>query len=313
VNVSYIDQIKNCLQASIDAGLNAILISPPGWGKSKMAFESARSLYGDQVLFLELSPSTPPEVVEGAIDLAALREGRLARNIERTPYDPSVKLVILDELWRANEVVFDLLLHATQPVTRVSPPVFWGTSNFISRDKRFDALRDRFALWLWLEPVFTRDAILDSLDLALTPPGEPVMETAEARERAFQLAEQAIGSGFGVNPRIFGYWVRVFERCPNPLDALLYCYPLEGPDQASRWSEVISAIADPEAAAVQGFMATVELRLKDLDGMSRHDGIALFGELVAEAERALGGYEKGKEAVEVLKKRFLDYVAGGKS
>jgi len=309
----YVDQIKTVLQASIDAGLNAILISPPGWGKSRMAFESAVALYADRVLFLELSPSTPPEAVEGAIDLAALREGRLARNIARTPYDPNVKLVILDELWRANEVVFDLLLHATQPVARPNPPIFWATSNFISKDKRFDALRDRFALWLWLEPVFTRNVIRDSFDLSLTPPGEPVMGVDEARERAFQLAEQALGSGFSVNPRVFGYWVRVFERCPNPLDALLYCYPLDSSEQATRWSEVVAAIADPEAAAVQGFMATIELRLNDLDGMSRHDGIALFGELVAEAERVLGEYEKGKVAIEALKRRFLEYVSGGKA
>ena len=308
-----LQDVTDLFQGSIDTALNAVIVSPPGWGKSEMAYKTAVSIYGeDSVLFVEIAPSTPPEAIEGPVDIVALREGTFVRRRDRTPYDQSIQVVILDELFRANELLLDSLLHATQPVVRDHRPIFWGTTNFISREKRFEALRERFALWLWWSPTFTRDCIISDLALGIRRPRKtPVMTEQDAAEAAFAVAEVAIQNGFSVSPRLWKHWYKIFSFCEQPYTVLRFAYPSATAEEAAKWNEIVESISDPETAAINSFLITFNARVGDIQKMPRDAGIVAYGELVASAERSLLRFgERGTEVIEMIKQRFLDYVAG---
>ena len=103
---------------------------------------------------------TPPEALRGAYDPAALLNGRLERVVAGTPYDPTARVSILDEVFRANEVVFDTMLDVLDRLDAkpAQAPVAWATANFVAQGERVEALLDRIALWLWISP--------DAMDVA---------------------------------------------------------------------------------------------------------------------------------------------------
>jgi len=149
----YPKEVKKLLIASLVSGINTVIISEPGWGKTEMALTTAQNVAPDGTVFIELDPSTPPETIKGTYDPAKMLDGKLERIITGTPYDPQAKIVILDEVWRANDVVFDALIHATAPklVSPLERPIFWGTANWVNKSERNAALRDRFGLYMFLE------------------------------------------------------------------------------------------------------------------------------------------------------------------
>src|SRR3990167_7020166 len=153
---AYIGDIRDTLIASALSGHHVILLSAPGWGKTNVAVEVAKAIAGDNHVFIGLDSTTPPEAMSGMIDPAAILDTppRLEKVIKGTPYDPNARIVTLDEIGRASEIVFDMLLHVLQPY-HVDPdhaPSVWATSNFAPSGDRQEALRDRFALWMWVSP-----------------------------------------------------------------------------------------------------------------------------------------------------------------
>ena len=308
-----LQDVTDLFQGSVDTALNAVIVSPPGWGKSEMAYKTAVSIYGeDSVLFVEIAPSTPPEAIEGPVDIVALREGTFVRRRERTLYDQSVQIVVLDELFRADELLLDSLLHATQPVVRGHQPIFWGTASFVPREKRFEALRERFALWLWWSPTFTRDCIISDLALSIRRHnGTPVMTEQDAAEAAFAVAEVAIQNGFSVSPRLWKYWYKIFTFCEQPYSVLRFAYPSATAEEATKWYEIVKSVSDPETTAINSFLTTFNARVADIYKMPRDAGIVAYGDLVASAERSLSPFgERGAEVIGMVKQWFLDYVAG---
>lgn len=151
----YTQEFKSVLAASAVSGLHTMSISEPGWGKTEMIRQAALGVCGQEngVVMVNLDPSTPPEVVRGAYDPAKLLNGELSRIVVGTPYDPDAHIIILDEIWRANDVVFDALIHATsqKALDPRKHPVFWASANFVGKSERSEALRDRFGLWVWLQ------------------------------------------------------------------------------------------------------------------------------------------------------------------
>jgi MoxR-like ATPase len=138
------------------ANQHAIVLGAPGWGKTAVGRALAAQLAPapEAVTFVRVDPSTPPEVVRGACDPAPLLAGRLEPVTSGTPYGPGCRLAILDEVFRANEMMFDALLDVLdrQDAAPGHPDSVWTTANFVAAGERVEALRDRFALWLWLSP-----------------------------------------------------------------------------------------------------------------------------------------------------------------
>jgi len=293
---AYPKVIKEVLTTSAVSGENAMLLSSPGWGKTEMALQTALGITKskDNVIFLELDPATPPEVVRGSYDPAQALQGKLVRMLENTPYDPKARIVILDELWRANDVLFDALVHATSnkmanPVTK---PVFWGTSNFTGKAERVAALQDRFAIWYYLS---TPDLEIKSIvsahlndgdpqnvdgDWAIDLPelktiesvrqAKPSQSTVDAiQEILYSLADEAMHQSFSINPRRIVQWTAMVYRMgvletgksdftDIPMRArriLRWAYPCPDANTASKWAEVSRVMEDSIGAAIEAYRA----------------------------------------------------------
>ena len=82
---NYPEQVRSVLTASALAGVHAIILGPPGWGKTSLALACARALGGlGGYVVIRLDPATPPARIQGAYDPAAILQGRLERVLEGT-------------------------------------------------------------------------------------------------------------------------------------------------------------------------------------------------------------------------------------
>lgn len=159
---SYVKDLQRVLTASAVSGANAAIIGPPGGGKSDILGLSADLCSEGASTFVELAPSSPPAMVEGMFNPATLMAAMRGQQIEvldrltrGTAADSQYRFVVLDELFRASEPVFDACLHLLDPKRHKAADqgrVFWATSNFSLTDERTEALRNRFPLWAHITP-----------------------------------------------------------------------------------------------------------------------------------------------------------------
>ncbi|MGW8177825.1 MAG: AAA family ATPase [bacterium] len=349
--------MKDLMQVNVEAVLTAILlsktngmlVSEPGWGKTKMAYFAAKQICSgeNEVPFIPLSPSAPPEVIEGPVDVTALKEGRFERNKSGTPYDPNAKIVILDELFRSNEVVFDLLLHATNDVTRTDAPVFLGTSNWIVKSQRTEALVDRFAVWYYFEPLSISPVdVLEAGDVRTWTFDVPDFKTIEdvravpmtddnrkAVIDAIDLLIDTIGNeGFKVNPRRVEAWGNLlfrsavhstggngFSSLPDEAFRVLkYAYPATDADTYRQWQTVAGCMTDAAGVALEEVMAIVMKKIKDVqDANGTHQKTVMMSELGQVLAESLDELEKFKgdpRVADAEKKfrRWFKQAAAGK-
>jgi hypothetical protein len=187
-------------------------------------------------VFLPLDPSTPPERLLGAYDPAQMLNGQLVRIENGTVYDPNGKIFVLDEIFRANDIACDILLHAIEDKfsSLATRKVFIGTSNHIGKAERVEAFRDRFALWMIFNPEIgsgdVSNAYLNSLihngsnpvdtDWAKDLPAwddilkirslKPTQKSADViTDMVKTLASEAKEAGFPVNPRREVQWTEL--------------------------------------------------------------------------------------------------------
>lgn len=314
---NYVTNLHDIFMGSALAGQNTMTISAPGWGKTEMALQSAKAIAGDNgSVFVELDPSTPPEVINGAYDPAEMLNGRLTKIVTNTPYDPNAHIVILDEIWRANDVVFDALVHATnnKRIDSRVRPIFWGTSNFVGKAERTEALRDRFALWLHV------DGDMDSADIVTahltngngideawgknmpswdecvrihyTSPSARALEAIKDTIEA--LTQEAGVAGFSVNPRRVVQWGEILHRVstfhygsedytsihPEAGKLLKFAFPCATKPEAQKWSQVAMAIADRVGSAIESYRAIAVEKFRQVASQkSMSDKTALVSEL----------------------------------
>lgn len=327
---SYPNTIKSVFIASALSGNNAMVVSPPGWGKTEMALQGASKVSGgnEGVIFLELEPSSPPELVKGTYDPAQVLQGKMVKLLDNTPYDPRARVVILDELWRSNDIVFDALVHATnnKQVDPFTKPVFWATSNFVGKSERTEALRDRFAFWLHIEPdsLSAKDVMKSHINNGHTsdegwandfPSWDECVKIRQSQISddaaecvcilGEQLAAEAEKEKFIVNPRRLTQWTEILARLSVyysgttsfttvPMEAskiLRYAYPCVDATTSIRWQKVAAAVSDVVGTAIEEYKAMALNKFEDVvKASSSSDRTRLVTDLgvaLAEAQTTL--------------------------
>ena len=341
----YVEDIEMALIASAVSGKHGLLIGAPGWGKTAIAVSMAGQIaQKDEWTFTRFATSTPPEEVTGPIDpAAALRTPpAIEYNIEGTPYDPNARLSVFDEVFRPSDVIFDIFLDLLdrQDVGIDVAPTIWGTSNFIVKSERTEALRDRIALWVWVVP--------DELDVTSVigvhmnrdynqrlemVNGRPIPTMAEIdairKSKPTQNAIDTVTSylevlsteskkgGFRVNPRRLEQWSSIvyrttmylnggdsdFDSIPEDMGIVMkYAYPCFDKNKWIEWQEIASSVADPVAAAIETVTkdAYAEFKRVQRSGGGKYEMAEELGKVMAKAERNFASVTKKKNDKRVI-------------
>ena len=144
----YVNELRDLYLASMISGLNSVSIGAPGWGKTDIALSMLMDIFPDEFSVLRVHPATPPEEVEGANDTEILlKESRLVKNVVGTPFDPSNKAVLVDEIGRCSKVLVGVFMKLLDRKDMVNAPPVLSTSNFMPKSVESEALLDRIALW----------------------------------------------------------------------------------------------------------------------------------------------------------------------
>ncbi|MHC4748290.1 MAG: AAA family ATPase [Planctomycetota bacterium] len=333
----YVHEVRDVLIASVMSQKNAVLLSAPGWGKTRIAkrlSEEIAAEYGS--FFIRLEGSTPPQVVKGMVDPAkALQDPpEFILKQEDTPYDKRAQIVVLDEIFRPSDPVFDSLVDVLDrhDVNPDDAPVVWGTSNFVVKNQRTNAVIDRVALWLWVTPqtMEVEDFIQHiayrkrGTDLAVPTNGVPLptwedvikVRSYEPSEKTVKvitsllstLAAESAVAGFDVNPRRLTHWYDLvyrytawlegsadFELVPAQAATVLrYAFPTLTEEDWRKWDQVARSVGDPILAALDSATNQAYDAFKDImkTGMSPSESAAELGKILAQVQSTMKHLEK---------------------
>lgn len=331
--------LETVVSAALVSHQNMMVICPPGWGKSKMAYwMSVRSAEKAGTVFVPLSPSTPPEKITGPVSIEALKQGKLEYSVTGTPYDPNASIVVLDELYRSSDVIFDMLIHRTNDIVdHDNQPVFLGTSNWTAKSERTEALRDRFALWYYFEPDgVDSEAIIRAMDISTWAFNVPsIKEAKEIRAipiptvsldaiiKAVDNLQDAIGNEkFEVNPRRVEAWREIlfrfsvyktgqaaFKDVPaEALRVLKYAYPAKDAAEMRKWAGLASTVVDVVGSKIEAYVQEAKKKFlkvaKEADPNQRAQFMADLGATLADSETELDKLGEGDDRVEQAKATF---------
>ena len=338
---SYVKDIELALIASAVSGKHALLIGAPGWGKTAIARSMAIQIAPEnEWTFTRFATSTPPEQVTGPIEISAVMDvdnPRVEYNVEGTPYDPRARLSIFDEVFRPSDVIFDILLDLLdrQDIELDTAPTIWGTSNFIVKSERTEALRDRFALWVWVVPdeidipqiidvhmkreynqriemVNGRSipSIADIDDIRKSKPGDKAIGAVSGYLEVLS-AESAKG-GYPINPRRLEQWSAIVYRTsvylldgetnfstvpPDIGKVMKYAYPCFDKESWIKWQEIASSVSDPVGTAIETVTNAAYDKFRSVHsrGASKFEMAEELGKVLSSAERDLRKLVKGKD------------------
>ena len=325
---AYVQDVRDALVASIVSAEHALLIGAPGWGKTAIARRVAERVTDGEYVFLRLDGSTPPEKVAGMPDPAKLLASPPTIEYMKsgTVYDLDARAIILDEIGRPMDAIFDILLD---PLNRVDidpddAPVVWGTTNFMPSSDRTEALRDRIAMWIWVNPgqINVGDIVaahLDGLGNGLQidgklPTWKEIEEIKKARpgnkarsavsDLIEMISQEASQSGYVVHPRRISQWSRIlfrtgmywtgsddFDVVPKQASKVLqYCWPTLSQEEWNSWREIAEVAGDPVGTAINEVLSMSYNRFKqvrDAGGSGRAAASIQLGEALANAQRSL--------------------------
>ena len=324
---NYVNDIVDLLIASAVSGTHAILIGAPGWGKTAIARQAAERMSGGAYSFTRVDPSTPPEVLRGAFNPAAILEGRLERVVDGTPYDPACKIGIIDEIFRGSDVLFDAALDVLDRQDVLNAPPMWSTANFVATGTRVEALVDRIGLWGWIKPGLVD---VGAISLShLVNGGKPFLghtlpelsqieeiRAASATERAARvviealenLGEEAQKEGLRAHPRRVAAWAKImfsysmylsgsndFSSLPKgAIGIMKYAWPATTAQEAATWASIAAASIDPVATAIEAALMSAYVEFKRVseikDAVDRGTESAKLGEVMLQAKQTLKAF-----------------------
>lgn len=161
----YIDDMLDILTASLVSNTHAMLISPPGFGKTEVPSLAAFQSSENQWNFTAIDPSTSPTEVKGMYNPKNFMDGEFTRVVSHTAMDPKNRIIVFDEFPRGSDPLYDACLHVfdRKDIAPNLRPTIWCTANFAPTDERTEALRDRIALWVHfsvsVSPEMARDML----------------------------------------------------------------------------------------------------------------------------------------------------------
>ena len=341
----YIESMRDVYLASLLGGLNAVAIGAPGFGKTDVALSLLGDIFGvGQFTFTRLSPSSPVEMVEGAVDISRLMNvSEFTRNVAGTPMDTNLKAHLVDEIFRANAMVLQSLMFVTDRKDVRHPAPVLATANFLPKGDEFEALLDRFSLWCWVEPspadagAIARAKLLGGVGIlhvqGTLPTAAEIEEVKRAAEQpglaaveavagvVEQLASDAAAEGLQANPRRITAWAHLlyrsgvyyagsadFKNVPAAAMKLLrFAWRSASAEEGRRWAQIAASVTDPVAAVVEQALADgAEVVNTAVDAMT---GIANQGQkftLLGEASTKLQSIQKTLNALGTNDPRILE-------
>ncbi len=158
------DETINVVLASLASGVPAVLLGPPGTGKSAIV-RTIASLCGlspkqDDYFEYILTSHTMPEELFGPPDLEALRKGVFRRNTNGML--PRAKFAFLDEVFRGSSQILNTLLsilnerifHNGNAIEDMDLIGIIAAANSTPTDSELNAFYDRFPIRTWVKSVF---------------------------------------------------------------------------------------------------------------------------------------------------------------
>ncbi|MGL4421428.1 MAG: AAA family ATPase, partial [Gemmataceae bacterium] len=131
-----------------------LLVGPPGTAKSDIVLKFKDALGLDEADYFEymLTRFTEPSEIIGAIDIRELREGKYIRR--KAGKLPTAKLVFLDEIFKSNSAILNILLtiinerkfYQDGVPEPVPLKILFAATNEIPEQGELAALKDRFVL-----------------------------------------------------------------------------------------------------------------------------------------------------------------------
>ena len=323
----YVREIREVAVGSLFAGVHASFQSPPGWGKTDILSNVAKAVAGaGHYNRIDLMPSSSPSSFTGMDDPQELiNNGKLVKVTDGTPYDKAMRVILADELFRANDPTFDAGLHALDP-QKQDHCVVWAANNFVAKGERVEALLDRIALWYWLNPAQTLDveetvtAMMGSIGKPSVPGWIPTWEMIEEVRKAVPgpkateairdyiavLVQEGSQEGFNVgHPRSIAQWWRIlfynsvaitgdpnFSTIPAEAANLIkYAYGAASYAEARKWADMVAALADRVQAEIDRILAdNVEAfkRVAAMTDMGQRTQAAIeLGQRLASAQTTL--------------------------
>jgi MoxR-like ATPase len=152
------DEVSSSITAII-AGLNVLLLGPPGTAKSYLVNAIARALMWTYFEIL-MNPTTEPNELLGGFDLIELGKGRYVR--ESTGMITEAELVFLDEAYKSNSACLNLLLPIMNErrckvkgeMIDLPTKCIFGASNEVpGPEDGLGAVHDRWAVKHWVTPL----------------------------------------------------------------------------------------------------------------------------------------------------------------
>jgi len=152
------DEVIDLIALAVVAGEHLFLYGPPGTAKSAIVRQFAAAVRGEYFESMLTKFSEPSEIF-GPVDLAKLREGRVATVVTRML--PEAEFAFLDELFNANSAILNNLLTVlNERVYRRGAEAHtlplisaFAASNNLPQDEALAALFDRFLLRCQVDPL----------------------------------------------------------------------------------------------------------------------------------------------------------------
>lgn len=159
------DEILFLMSVAVVAGEPMLILGEPGTGKSDMIVRFVEACGVGRYFEYMLTMFTEPGEILGPVDIQALKRGSYERILKGRVADSEV--VFLDEIFKGNSAVLNLLLTLMneKKVYQGSDILdlrrqderllagFFAASNEIPDNSEIVALKDRFPIKVWVNPV----------------------------------------------------------------------------------------------------------------------------------------------------------------